>query len=240
MKNGVDTFFGIPGGPICPFFEAVRLDSRAKLIQSRHESHAAFSAVAYARATGRVPAVVVTAGPGVTNAVTGIASAHLERVPMLVIAGDVAWSNHGGRLAQDSGPEGIDIERLLAPITRAQVRIARARSAVSQGLAVLRAATDPSRPGPALLVLPIDEGMRAAPDVEFDVGTAVSSSPISLDAVARTARWLCDAEHPLVVVGAGCRGHARAVARMLDALEVPFVTTPGAKGLVSERHPYSL
>ena len=236
----MDTFFGVPGGPICPLFEAVRLDARAKMIDSRHETHAAFAAVAYARATGKVAAVVVTAGPGVTNAVTGIASAHLERVPMLVIAGDVAWSNHGGRLAQDSGPEGIDIERLLSPITRAQVRVARARSAVSQGLAALRAATDPSRPGPALLVLPIDEGMRAAPEVAIDMCTNVLGSPVSLDAVARTARWLCDAVHPLVVVGAGCRGHAPAVARMIDALEVPFVTTPRAKGLVSERHPYSL
>jgi acetolactate synthase-1/2/3 large subunit len=159
---------------------------------------------------------------------------------MLVIAGDVAWSNHGGRLAQDSGPEGIDIERLLSPITRAQIRITRARSAVSQGLAALRAATDPSRPGPALLVLPIDEGMRAAPEVEVEMRTATSSSPVSLDAVARTARWLGEAEHPLIVVGAGCRGHSAAVARMIDALEVPFVTTPRAKGLVSERHPCSL
>jgi len=240
VKHGVNTFFGVPGGPICPFFEAVRLDARATMVESRHESHAAFSAVAFARATGEVPAVVVTAGPGVTNAVTGIASAHLERVAMLVIAGDVAWSNHGGRLAQDSGPEGIDIERLLAPITRAQVRIARARSAVSQGLSALRAATDPNRPGPALLVLPIDEGMRAAPDVEFDARTPTFSSPVSMDSVARTARWMCDAERPLLVIGAGCRNHAPAVARLVDALEVPFVTTPRAKGLVSERHPLSL
>jgi len=240
VKHGVNTFFGVPGGPICPFFEAVRLDPRATMIESRHESHAAFSAVAFARATGEVPAVVVTAGPGVTNAVTGIASAYLERVPMLVIAGDVAWSNHGGRLAQDSGPEGIDIERLLAPITRAQVRIARARSAVSQGLASLRAATDPNRPGPALLVLPIDEGMRAAPDVEYDAQQPASSTPVNLDAVARTACWLREAERPLLVVGAGCRNHAAAVARLVDALEVPFVTTPRAKGLISELHPYSL
>ncbi|HKY61885.1 MAG TPA: thiamine pyrophosphate-binding protein, partial [bacterium] len=240
VKNGVSTFFGVPGGPICPFFEAVRLDPRAKMVESRHESYAAFAAVAFARATGKVPAIVVTAGPGITNAVTGIASAHLERVPMLVVAGDVAWSNHGGRLAQDSGPEGIDIERLLAPITRAQVRIARARSAVSQGLASLRAATDPNRPGPALLVLPIDEGMRSAPEVEFDMPEPIASSPVSLDAVARTARWLCEAERPLLVVGGGCRGYAPAVARLVDALQVPFVTTPRAKGLVSERHPYSL
>jgi len=240
VKNGVNTFFGVPGGPICPFFEAVRLDSRATLVESRHESHAAFSAVAFARATGEVPAVVVTAGPGITNAVTGIASAHLERVPMLVIAGDVAWSSHGGRLAQDSGPEGIDMERLLAPITRAQVRIARARSAVSQGLASLRAATDPNRPGPALLVLPIDEGMRAAPEVEFDAQEPISSWPVSADAVARTARWLYEAKRPLIVVGAGCRGHAPAVARLVETLQIPCITTPRAKGIVSELHPYSL
>ncbi|HEX5034176.1 MAG TPA: thiamine pyrophosphate-binding protein, partial [bacterium] len=240
VKNGVTTFFGVPGGPICPFFEAVRLDSRAKMVESRQETLAAFSAVAFARASGQVPAVVVTAGPGVTNAVTGIASAHLERVPMLVIAGDVAWSNHGGRLAQDSGPEGIDIERLLAPITRAQVRVARARSAVAQGLASLRAATDPNRPGPALLVLPIDEGMRSAPEVELDMSEPVLSLPVSLEAVAQTARWLCEAERPLLVVGGGCHGHAPAVARLVDALQVPFVTTPRAKGIVSERHPCSL
>src|SRR3954451_5147959 len=72
VARGVDTFFGIPGGPICPVFEAIRLTAGARLIESRHESNAAFAAASYYRASGRVPAVVVTAGPGITNAVTGI------------------------------------------------------------------------------------------------------------------------------------------------------------------------
>src|SRR5688500_1890639 len=131
IARGSDTFFGIPGGPVCPVFEAIRLTPGARLIESRHESHAAFAASLYYRASGCVPAVVVTAGPGVTNAVSGIASASLERTPMLVIAGDVAWATSGGRMAQDSGPEGIAIESLLRPITRAQVRAAHARSVVS-------------------------------------------------------------------------------------------------------------
>ncbi len=147
VARGVDTFFGIPGGPICPVFEAIRLTPGARLIESRHESHAAFAATLYHRASGRIPAVVVTAGPGITNAVTGIASASLERTPMLVIAGDVAWASSGRRLAQDSGPEGLAMERMLSPITRIQVRAAHARSVVSQALAALDVATQPVRIG---------------------------------------------------------------------------------------------
>src|SRR6185295_4740370 len=159
VARGVDTFFGIPGGPVCPIFEAIRCTPGARLIESRHESHAAFAAALYQRASGRVPAVVVTAGPGVTNAVTGIASASLERTPMLVIAGDVAWATTGGCMAQDSGPDGIAIESMLAPITRVQIRAAAARSVVSQALAALEAACDPWCPGPALFVLALDRAM---------------------------------------------------------------------------------
>ena len=79
VARGVDTFFGIPGGPICPLFEAIRLSRHARLVESRHESHAAFAATLYFRASGKTPAVVVTAGPGVTNVVSGVASASLRR-----------------------------------------------------------------------------------------------------------------------------------------------------------------
>jgi acetolactate synthase-1/2/3 large subunit len=159
VDRGVDTFFGIPGGPACAVFEAIRSAPRAKLVESRHETHAAFAAALYQRASGRVPALVVTSGPGVTNAVTGIASASLERIPMLVIVGDVSWATTGGCMAQDSGPEGIAMESILRPITRAQVRAAGARSAVSQAMSALDAACDPSFPGPALYVLALDRAM---------------------------------------------------------------------------------
>jgi acetolactate synthase-1/2/3 large subunit len=156
VARGVDTFFGIPGGPICAVFEAIRLHPKARLIASRHETSAAFAAATYHRVTGKTPVVVVTSGPGITNAVTGIASAHFEGAPMLVLAGDAAWATHGGRLAQDSGPEGLDAEQILSSITRARVRVASPQAAVSQTLAALDIATDPACPGPALVVLAID------------------------------------------------------------------------------------
>jgi acetolactate synthase-1/2/3 large subunit len=240
VARGVDTFFGVPGGPIAPVFEAIRVTPGARLVESRHETHAAFAATLFHRASGKVPAVVVTAGPGVTNAATGIASACLERAPMLVIAGDVAWATTGGRMAQDSGPEGIAIEALLAPVTRAQVRAAHSRSVVSQALAALEIACDLTVPGPALFVLPLDLAMGPCDPIDLPPRITRWSSIPDPASVRKAAGWLEGAQRPLIVVGAGCRGHEEEVRALVDACHVPFVTTPRAKGLVSEKHPRSL
>src|SRR6185437_4130689 len=107
-----------------------------------------------------VPVVVVTAGPGATNVVTGVVNAHVERVPMVVICGDVAWAASGGVVLQSLGREGVGIEEMLKNVTRAAVRVSASRSAASQALAAHRAATNAHNPGPALLVLPIDCGSQ--------------------------------------------------------------------------------
>jgi acetolactate synthase-1/2/3 large subunit len=187
-----------------------------------------------------VPAVIVTAGPGATNAVTGIASAHVERVPMLVICGDVAWSTNGGRLLQDSGPEGLDVEQMLARFMRATVRVARPQSAATQGLAALHAAIDPAQPGPALLVVPIQHGSPAVDIPRVARGSVLRTLVPPRDAAVETHDVLLRAERPLIVLGAACRPWADEVLRLIERLDVPFVTTPRAKGIVSEEHPLSL
>jgi acetolactate synthase I/II/III large subunit len=240
VAAGVDTYFGIPGGPVSPIFDAILGTSGAKLIESRHETNAVFAAADYHRASGKVPVVVVTAGPGITNAVTGIVSAHLEQVPMLVICGDVAWAATGRRLLQNSGPEGISAEHLVGHVTRAQVRVAQAGSLVSQGMAALSAATSPRRPGPALLVVPIDCGRAVASAPVLSVAEDVPFASPSAGVIAQTTEWLLEAERPLLVLGAGARRHAARVRRLVDYMDVPFVTTPQAKGVVSEAHPRSL
>lgn len=240
VDAGVDTFFGIPGGPVSPVFDAILQVRGARLIESRHESAAAFAAADYQRASGRTPAVVVTAGPGATNVVTGVVSAHLERVPMLVICGDVAWAVDGARLLQDSGPEGIAVEKLLANVTRATVRVSQAKTATSQGLAALDAARNPANPGPALLVLPIQLGRALARPAAVATAPSNFQARPSRQLVETAAQALLRAKRPLLVIGAGCRGHAAAVRRLVDAFNIPFVTTPQAKGLVSELHPRSL
>lgn len=240
VARGVDTYFGIPGGPVCPIFEALRMTPGVTLIESRHESNAAFAAAAFQRATGRTPAVVVTAGPGITNTVTGIASASLERIPMLVICGDVPWATHGGCLAQDSGPGGLGVEQILLPITRARVRVTHARSAATQALAALDAATSPMDPGPSLLVVPLDRATPPAPEVPVTPPVKRYVMAPNAAATEEALRWLTSAARPLIVLGGACRGHEAAIQALVDLLDVPFVTTPRAKGVVSELHPRSL
>src|SRR5687768_14672946 len=79
---GIETFFGVPGGPIIPVFHAILSHPRARLIEPRQETHGIFAAMGLYRATRKVSAVAVTAGPGATNIVTGVAAAYLERVPL--------------------------------------------------------------------------------------------------------------------------------------------------------------
>jgi acetolactate synthase-1/2/3 large subunit len=240
VDAGVDTFFGIPGGPVSPMFDAILKCPRARLVESRHETGAAFAAAGYFRASGSVPCVVITAGPGATNAITGIVSAHFEQIPMLVISGDVAWAAEGGRLLQNSGPEGIDLENMLRSVTRATIRVAQSKSASAHALAALRAATNPECPGPALLVVPIHRaaGTATSPRV-ISLPRAISASP-EPELFAQVCQKLLRARRPLMVFGAGARPYARTLARLADAFDIPFVTTPRAKGIVSERHPRSL
>jgi acetolactate synthase-1/2/3 large subunit len=240
VKAGSDTFFGIPGGPVAPLFDAILQTPGARLVRSAHESAAAFEAAGFHRATGRTPVVVVTSGPGATNVLTGVASAHFEAVPMVVLCGDVAWAAEGRRLLQNSGPEGLDVEHMFAKVVRATIRVAHARSAATQALAALDAAVDPARRGPALLVVPMQCGAGPAVEVRTERAIVSRRAVPSRDVVDEVCRMLAEARRPLIVVGAGCRPHAVALRRMLDAFDIPFVTTPRAKGLVAETHPRSL
>ena len=240
LEVGVDTYFGVPGGPVSPIFDAILQTPQTRLVESRHETNAAFSAIGYWRATGRVPAVVVTAGPGATNAVTGIVSAHLERVPMIVLCGDVPWATHGGKLLQDSGPEGIGIELMLARAVRAAVRVALPRSAASQTMTAFAAATNTQRPGPALVVVPLDIGNHETEAPPIVRAHRVVDERIDSVTVREVRELLEEAERPLLVIGAACRPHAPVIRRLVDHLNLPFMTTPQAKGLISEEHPCSL
>lgn len=240
VESGVDTFFGVPGGPVMPLFDAVLRHPLARLIESRHETTAVFSAMGYWAESGRVPGVLVTAGPGGTNAVTGVAAAFLERVPLILLCGDVAWAATGARHLQDMGPEGLDFEAMMRPITRAALRLPPSDAAVSYARRAVSVACRPGEQGPVLLVVPMDRAMaRRKPSQVLD-RTAwvlpVADPPVVKD----VARRLCGARRPLVVVGAACRDSAAEVQSMIEALRVPFVTTPRAKGVIDERHPLSL
>jgi acetolactate synthase-1/2/3 large subunit len=241
VGSGIDTFFGIPGGPIISVFHRILLHRDARLIEPRHENGAAFEAMGFHRATGRVPALVVTAGPGITNAVTGVAAAHAERVPMVVLCGDVASDKRCLLQDLDADRRG-GIEQIFAGITRAVRRITRPASATSELRAAIASATDPRRPGPVVVVVPVDlaDAMAKSPVLRsIDRGRQAEVMPdasLIQDVLGR----LASARLPVVLLGSGCRGHEGEVSSLVNTLGIPFMTTPQAKGIVSELHPASL
>lgn len=247
VELDIATFFGVPGGPVCPLFEAIRTTPGAKLIESRHENHAAWAAATYYKATSKIPVVIVTSGPGITNVVSGVASAHLERIPMLVIAGDVAWNSTTKVLAQNSGPEGIDAEQIFKSITKIQVRASTPESVVLQTLGAINVAKSTYDAGPALLVLSIDVAMKKLQphdDLE-DAKRLLQKNKIKHQTIEKSkidqiAKLLYCAKHPLIVLGGGCINHEKNLLKMINKLKLPFVTTPRAKGVISELHEYSL
>ena len=89
VDQGVDTIFGYPGGAVLPIYDALHQQNAVRHILVRHEQAAVHAAEGYARSTGKVGVVLVTSGPGATNAVTGIATAHMDSIPMVVISGQV-------------------------------------------------------------------------------------------------------------------------------------------------------
>src|SRR5690242_9234667 len=102
----VDAVFGIPGGNIAPLVQALRRHARIRFIIGSHEGGSAFMADGYARATGKLGVCMVTAGPGATNAMTGVASAHLDQVPVLTLSGQVSTERFGLGAIQESTDEG--------------------------------------------------------------------------------------------------------------------------------------
>ncbi|MBI5345398.1 MAG: acetolactate synthase large subunit, partial [Deltaproteobacteria bacterium] len=101
IKEGVDTVFGFPGGAVLPIYDAL-YDSTLRHILARHEQGAVHMADGYARATGRPGVVIVTSGPGATNTVTGIATAYMDSIPVVVFTGQVPTALIGNDAFQEA------------------------------------------------------------------------------------------------------------------------------------------
>lgn len=243
---GVHTFFGIPGGSAASIFDAICIHPKARLIESRQETVAAFEAAGYWHATGEVPCVAVGAGPGITNAYTGIASAYTEGIPMLILAGDVPWAQTGGRLLQSLGKEGLWVELGFRPITKDVITITSAASAGGQILHAWNEARDPRKPGPVLVVFPLNLASLETQDLEIHTVQNTHKETPSQDfsslknAVRGVVKLLENAERPLLVVGAAARPFGAKILQLCEALQCPWMTTPRGKGVLDETHRLSL
>ena len=161
LKEGVEVIFGYPGGSVIPLFDAL-YDCPIKLILPRHEQGAAHMADGYSRSTGRVGVCLATSGPGATNLTTGIATAHMDSIPMVAIAGQVKTSLIGNDAFQEADITGItrSISKhnyLVKDVKDLAYTVKEAFYLASSG-----------RPGPVVIDLPVDVQNQEAEFGYFD------------------------------------------------------------------------
>jgi acetolactate synthase-1/2/3 large subunit len=241
-REGVDAIFGIPGGPLMPFFEGIFDRGKIRPIIAKHEGGAAFMADGYARVSGRLGVCCATTGPGATNALTGIACAYRDSVPVLLVTAQVALSAFGKGAAQESSPLGIDIVDMFRDVTKASVMLMMPEKIGDVTRHLLRAGLS-GRPGPIHLSLPADMMKTEAPSDQRRLTQSRSPSELfDRQSVKDASKLLLRAKHPVILAGYGVhisRGYdeLRAVA---ERLTIPVATTPKAKGVFPEDHPLSL
>ncbi|MEM1023877.1 MAG: thiamine pyrophosphate-binding protein [Myxococcota bacterium] len=234
--------FGIPGGLLHPFFEAVEQSEDFELVVSKHEEGAAFMADGYARTSRQLAVCAGTSGPGATNMLTGVACAHADGVPMLIVTGQANSRALGKGAAQETQREDIDIVGMFQPVTKYSVMVTHAADLGHHVRRALRLALS-GRPGPVHLNIPVEIWEQTADEAWFDPSTyRPPSHMFDRLAVQRAAEALMEAERPVLLAGsgiasAGAEEHLRTLAELLPAR---VATSPRGKGLFPEDHPLSL
>ena len=233
--RGVDRVFALCGGHIMPIW--MRLDAEGiRIVDVRDERAAVYMAHAHAELTGGLGVAMVTAGPGVTNAMTGIANAHVARAPVLVLSGTPPRAQENRGALQDMAHT-----EFVRPLTR-YARTVREPDLVLQELdeAVARAFGQGGEPGPVFLDFPVDT-LRAdvSAALQLPERFAPTARPRLLpdpDSVQQAVQLLWSAKRPLVISGRGARGAGGPLLQLLDRLGAVYLDTGESRGLVPEAH----
>jgi acetolactate synthase-1/2/3 large subunit len=230
--------FGMPGSHSTTIYDALVRDGSITTVLIRNEQAGAFAADGYARVTGRPGVVCTTAGPGATNALTGIAEAWADSIPVLLIAGQV----NADRMHIECGAyHEIDLESIFRPVTK-WCGTVRSVSEIGGMVRQAFAAMTQGRPRPAALILPQDLMRDPASDLVEPPGEPSAHAALPLREIEAAATILAQAERPIVLAGGGAlwSGAAAEVRAIAERLNAPLLTTLNGKGLIDERDPLSL
>jgi acetolactate synthase I/II/III large subunit len=244
VRHGVKHIFGYPGGAILPIYDALyEAEARGEVthILVRHEQAAAHAADGYARATGEVGVCFATSGPGATNLVTGIATAQMDSIPMVIVTGQVPR----GAIGTDAFQE-IDIHGITLPIVKHSY-VVRDPNQMAQIVAEAFYIARTGRPGPVLIDVPKDVGVEEIdylPVEPDDVNIPGYSPQVlgELPAIDEAIALLQAAERPLLYIGGGAiaAGAHAEVLKLAEAFAAPMTTTLMGKGVVDEHHPLAV
>jgi len=230
-EQGVDTVFGYPGGTILNVYDALYKHSdEIHHVLTSHEQGASHAADGYARATGKVGVCMATSGPGATNLVTGIATAHMDSIPMVAITANVAT----GLLGRDSFQE-VDIAGVVMPITKYSMIV---KDIHDLAPAIRRAFTiaQSGRPGPVLVDVTKDV---TAAVTEYTYQEPTPIAPYTAEMLEsdldQAAKLISEAEKPFIFVGGGAitSGAAEELRKFAHTINSPVTDSLMGKGAFS-------
>ncbi len=235
----IDTIFGYPGGAVLPLYDTIYQYEGINHILARHEQGAIHEAEGYAKSTGQIGVTLVTSGPGATNAITGIADAMADSVPLLVITGQVARPGIGKDAFQEA-----DIIGATMPITKYNYQVRDTADIPRIVTEAIHIATT-GRKGPVVVDLPKDV---AASETDFYYETAVNIpsyqptvSPNGLQ-VKKILQFLKKAKRPLILAGGGVNyaNANEALKIFAETYQIPVVSTLLGLGAIPVNHDLSL
>ena len=237
--EGVDTIFGYPGGQAIKIYDALYDSKKIHHVLARHEQGATHMADGYARATGRVGVVLVTSGPGATNTVTGIATAYMDSVPMVVITGQVTRGVIGTDAFQES-----DIVGITMPVVKHSFLL-QSTDDLTRTFREAFYIASTGRPGPVLIDVPSD---LSSAEMVFHYPDSVSLPSYkptykgNAKQVRQAVELLASARRPLIMAGGGIvSSHACAeLTELAEKLDAPVVTTLMGKGAMRCSNPHNL
>ena len=236
---GVDTIFGYPGGAVLPFYDAIYNFKGIRHSLGRHEQGCLHEAEGYANSTGKLGVAVVTSGPGATNAITGIADAMSDSVPLLVFTGQVARAGIGKDAFQEA-----DIVGITMPITKYNYQVRETADIPRIITEAVHIATT-GRPGPVVIDLPKD---ISALETDFIYSPEVNlpSYQPTLEPndmqIKKILKQLSKAKKPVLLAGGGI-SYAEAATELSEFAEryqIPVVTSLLGQGTIATSHPLFL
>jgi acetolactate synthase-1/2/3 large subunit len=239
IAEGVKTVFGYPGGAIMHVYDEIYKQEGFEHVLNRHEQASVHAADGYARATGEVGVAMVTSGPGFTNAVTGLATAYMDSIPLVVISGQVPLA-----LIGTDGFQEIDAVGISRPCTKHNFLV-RSLEELPRLLKEAFYIARTGRPGPVLVDIPkditVDIGEFVYPD-SVDIPTYKPTYKGNKRQIEKAVEAMKEAKKPLLYIGGGVvlSNASDLVRELADKTQIPVVETLMARGVMGAKNPLLL
>ena len=238
VENGVEVIFGYPGGAVLPLYDALFKNKKIKHVLVRHEQAAVHAAEGYARSTGKVGCVLVTSGPGATNAITGLTDALMDSVPVVCLSGQVPTHLIGTDAFQEADTTGIS-----RPCTKHNYLVKNADLLCATVHESFEIASS-GRPGPVLIDLPKDIQLTNIQYIKkptkINKSFATVLPQIDIQVISQVADLLINSKKPIIYAGGGVVNAGLEASNLLtelvNLLEAPVTLTLMGLGVVSNKN----